>query len=129
MSAIAAASLYCGLNILILMALALRVVQMRQKHKVSLGDGGVEELQRACRVHANATEYAPAAMAGLVALALAGGPAWAVHAGGLVFTAGRLGHAWGFSGNSGVSKGRMFGTLATWIAFVWIGIACIAAAF
>jgi uncharacterized membrane protein YecN with MAPEG domain len=95
MSAIDAATLYAGLNLLLLLALALLVVRQRMRHKVVLGDGGVEPLNRAIRVHGNAVEYAPLAVAGLVALALAGAAVWIVHVGGVALTLGRVLHAQG----------------------------------
>lgn len=129
MDAIEAAALYAGLNVLILLALALLVVRQRLTHKVPLGHAGIEPLERAQRVHGNAAEYVPIAIAGLVALALAGGEAWVVHVGGVVLTLGRVLHAAGLSTTSGISFGRQAGTLMTWFAFVWIGASCILAAF
>jgi uncharacterized membrane protein YecN with MAPEG domain len=128
MSAIDAATLYAGLNLLLLLALALLVVRQRMHHKVVLGDGGVEPLNRAIRVHGNAVEYAPLAVAGLVALALAGAAVWIVHVGGVALTLGRVLHAQGLSASSGRSFGRAAGTLLTWGAFLWIGGAAIAVA-
>jgi uncharacterized membrane protein YecN with MAPEG domain len=128
MSAIDAATLYAGLNLLLLLALALLVVRQRMRHKVVLGDGGVEPLNRAIRVHGNAVEYAPLAVAGLVALALAGAAVWIVHVGGVALTLGRVLHAQGLSASSGRSFGRAAGTLLTWGAFLWIGGAAIAVA-
>jgi uncharacterized membrane protein YecN with MAPEG domain len=129
MSAIAAACLYAGLNILLLLVLSFLVVRQRQAHKVAFGDGGVEALTRAIRVHGNATEYIPPALVGLVALALAGGSPIAVHVGGVVLTVGRLLHAQGFSGASGTSVGRFAGQLATYLALAWIAVACVITAF
>lgn len=128
MSAIDAATLYAGLNLLLLLALALLVVRQRVQHKVVLGDGGVEPLNRAIRVHGNAVEYVPLAVAGLIALALAGAAVWIVHVGGVALTLGRVLHAQGLSLSSGSSFGRAAGTLLTWGAFLWIGGAAIAVA-
>lgn len=52
-------SLFIGLYILLLCFLAIKVIQFRWKHKTSLGDGGVEELQRAVRAHGNLAENVP----------------------------------------------------------------------
>ena len=64
------AALYAGVNILILLVLAVLVVAGRRKHKITLGDGGNTDFNRAVRAHANAAEYIPAGLVGIVVLAL-----------------------------------------------------------
>jgi uncharacterized protein len=116
------ASVYAGANILILFLLAFGVVGARQKHKVSLGDGGNPAVLQAIRAHGNATEYIPAALVGLGLMAILDPvPLLAVQVLGGLFTFGRIAHGVGLSGNPGVSAGRMVGTLSTWIAFAGIG--------
>ena len=51
--------LYAGINGLIILVLALNVVRLRRNTRVGLGDGGNDDMLRACRMHANATEYVP----------------------------------------------------------------------
>src|SRR5690349_15285536 len=65
------ASLYAAANLFILLVVGYLVIRLRQKHKISLGDGGNEHLIRAVRAHANAAEYIPAGLAGLILLSLA----------------------------------------------------------
>jgi uncharacterized protein len=116
------ASVYAGINLLILFILALGVMNARLKHKVSLGDGGNPAVLQAMRAHANATEYVPAALIGLGLLAILDPvPLLAVQVLGGVFTAGRVLHGFGLSTNAGRSAGRAFGTLGTWLAFLGIG--------
>lgn len=118
-----AAALWSGLNLFVLLVLSLLVVRQRGKHKVLIGDGGVPELLQAVRAFGNASEYVPAAIAGLVALALAGAPPLAVHVAGALLFAGRVAHAAGLSGTAGASIGRSGGMLATWLAYVFLGVA------
>lgn len=115
------AALYAGLNILILLALAFVVVNARRKHKIALGDGGNEAMARAMRAHANASEYIPAAIAGLALLAVfENSPLWLLHAAGLSLTIGRILHGVGL--NAGLlNAGRSLGVLLTWISFLLIG--------
>lgn len=121
-----AAAIYAGVNILLLLALAFRVPGQRQKHKVSLGDGGNPDVLRAIRAHANAAEYIPAALVGLTLLALfdPAVPAWLFHACGLTLTVGRLAHGLGLSMGE-INIGRMAGTLLTFLAYLLIGGALI----
>lgn len=116
MQVLEAAGLYIGLNLLLLIFLAFRVVAQRSKTKTSIGDGGHPDLALAIRVHANAAEYVPAAFAALIALALLDAPLWAVHAAGGAFTVARLGHAIGLGG--GIMIARQLGTALTWISLI-----------
>jgi hypothetical protein len=57
-----ASSIYVGLMALLLVGLSVRVIRLRYRHKVEIGDGGVPELQRSIRAHANFIEYVPIAL-------------------------------------------------------------------
>lgn len=118
-----AAALWAGLNIVLLLALSLLVVRQRQKHKVALGDEGVPELAQAIRAFGNATEYVPAALVGLVVLALVQAPPLAIHVAGLILFAGRVSHAIGLSSSGGTSFPRAIGMVLTWVAYVFLGAA------
>lgn len=116
------AALYSGVNILILLVLAVLVMLGRRKHKIVLGDAGNEDFTRAVRAHANAAEYIPAAIAGLALLALfdPATPVWLLHAAGLSLTAGRILHGAGLHAGK-LNFGRMFGMVLTWTSYVLIG--------
>lgn len=125
-----AAALYAGVNILILLVLAVLVIAGRQRHKIVLGDGGNAEFNRAVRAHANAAEYIPAALVGLVTLALfdPATPVWLVNAAGLSLTAGRLLHAFGLYA-SPLNIGRVLGMGLTLLSYLLIGAGLLYAAF
>lgn len=121
------AAFYAGLNILILLVLALLVVGGRRRHKIKLGDGDNEAFTRAIRAHANATEYIPAALVGLLIMALLVPPAaqsnaWGVllHAGGASLTLGRIFHGLGLHAGT-LNAGRVLGTLLTFVSYLLIG--------
>lgn len=118
-----AAALWTGLNLIVMLVLSVLVVRQRGKHKVAVGDGGVPELVRAQRAFGNAAEYIPAAVAGLVALALAGAPAPVIHPIGSLLLIGRIAHAVGLSNSAGPSIGRTAGMIATWLAYVFLAVA------
>ena len=44
---------YAAVPGLIFLALSIRTISMRRRHRVAVGDGGNAELRRAMRVHAN----------------------------------------------------------------------------
>jgi uncharacterized membrane protein YecN with MAPEG domain len=116
------AAVYAGINILLLMVLAFLVMLGRRKHKIVLGDAGNEDFQRAVRAHANASEYIPAALVGLVTLALfdPATPMWLLHASGISLTAGRILHGFGLHAGA-LNFGRVFGMVLTWVAMLLIG--------
>jgi uncharacterized protein len=122
MQLLEAAAIYAGVNILILLVLSVLVVGGRRKHKIRLGDAGNEDFLRAQRAHANAAEYIPAGIVGLIALALfdpVTSPLF-LHACGLLLTGGRIIHAIGL--HTGVlNAGRVLGMALTWTAYLMIG--------
>lgn len=53
---------YAGFLGLMLVVLIVGVVRLRRKHRVSLGDGGQDELEKAIRAHGNFVEVVPLAL-------------------------------------------------------------------
>lgn len=84
-----ATAVTAALNGLLIFVLALRVSQLRIRHRVALGDGGRSDLLRAIRTHANAAEHVPIFLVLLLLLEQAA-PAAAVWLLGLVFVGARL---------------------------------------
>jgi len=124
-----ASSIYFGLLGLLLVVLSLRVVQLRFRHKVEIGDGGVSELQRAIRAHANFIEYVPIALLLILMADLVGHQKWVVHVLGILLLIGRLAHAYGFTTRPGLSLGRGVGVALTTLVLVAGSVLAIAAFF
>ncbi|THD82067.1 MAG: glutathione S-transferase [Phenylobacterium sp.] len=120
-----AAALWVGLHLALLLILSVRVVRLRRRHAVTFGHGDIPDLAQAVRAFGNATEYIPAALIGIVVLALLGAPALLVHATGLLLFAGRVAHAWGLSRSGGASIPRAVGAVATWLAYIVAAVALI----
>lgn len=116
------AALYAGINILLLLGLAVLTAQTRQRRRVVLGDGGDEVMQRVIRAHGNAAEYIPAGIAGLILLSIMAPatPAWLIHAAGLSLTAGRIIHAAGML-TGPLNAGRVIGILLSLASYALIG--------
>ena len=100
---------------------SLRVIELRRKNKVSLGDGGHEDLQRAIRGQANCAEYAPiAVLLVLVAEIQASGPIMlgvvAILAAG--FLLGRILHGYAFAATAGNITLRVRGMQLTLMTIV-----------
>jgi uncharacterized membrane protein YecN with MAPEG domain len=120
-----AAALWAGLNLILLLVLSVRVVRLRRRNRVALGDGGHPPLTHAIRAFGNASEYVPAAIGALAVLAIVAAPAGLVHLVGLVLFAGRVAHAIGLSRSGGASMPRAAGALATWLAYLIAAVALI----
>src|SRR5262249_44095604 len=115
------AALYCGVDILLLFVLAYLVTSGRRKHKINLGAGGNADFNRSVRAHANASEYIPAGLVGLVVLSLFEAlPIWVLHAGGISLTLGRIIHAWGLH-TAAFNQARVIGTSLSWFSYLIIG--------
>ena len=116
------AALYAGVNILILLVLAVMVMMGRRRHKIVLGDAGNEAFSRAVRAHANAAEYIPAGIVGMVTLALfdPATPEWLLHGAGISLTAGRILHGVGLHLGA-LNIGRVLGMTLTLLAYLLIG--------
>jgi uncharacterized membrane protein YecN with MAPEG domain len=106
-------ALYAGLLALLLVVFALRVVRLRWKFRVGLGDGGEKAMTRAIRVHGNATEHVPIALLLLLVAELNhAGPAL-LHGCGAVLVVARVLHAVGLGRSAGASWPRAAGTVGT----------------
>lgn len=120
------AAIYIGINILILVVLAALAIRARFTHKIVLGDGGLDPMQRAVRAHGNAAETIPAGLVGLLTLALldAATPLWLLHLSGACLTLGRISHGIGLHLGAR-NLGRMLGMLLTFIALISIALGVI----
>lgn len=107
--------LYAGLCGILLLALSSRVVNARRTHKVSLGDGGVPELQRTIRVQANFTEYVPLTLILILLVEMNGNSPAVVHSLGIALVVSRALHAAGLTASEGISTARFVGILGTWL--------------
>ena len=81
----------------LLIRLSFRVIRLRRHHKVGLGSGGVDDLERAIRAQANFTEYVPIALILMACLELNGAPLWLIAILGITLIAGRVIHAKGIN--------------------------------
>lgn len=112
---------YAGILGLWLAFLLLRVVGLRRKYRVGLGDGGQNELTRAVRIHGNFTETVPFVLILMAAMEMnAVAPLWVVHGFGVALVLSRILHWHGVSRSAGTTFGRVAGT-ATVVGLLIVG--------
>lgn len=117
---------------LVLVRLSFAVITLRRRHKVSLGSGGHDALERAIRAHGNFAEYAPIGLVLLACLESNGAPWWLVAVPGAAFVAGRLFHAKGVNQPPPNFGHRILGmqlTLSTLLALAVLNVAWLAVVF
>lgn len=113
------ATAVCGL---LLVALALRVSQLRMRHGVALGDGGNAELNRAVRAHANSTEQAPIFLLMSLCYELYAGSSWLLIGLVALFLLGRLSLSWGLS-RGNINRARRLGASLTYFTQLALALA------
>lgn len=109
--------LYAGLFALAQIILSIRIARMRWKHQVSLGDGGIDELQTAIRVHGNFVETVPMALILLALMELGGAPLWMVYGLGLAMVVSRMAHAYALLTPPGYGRWRVLGVMLTFTIY------------
>lgn len=109
-------AVFASILALMFIKLSLGVIALRRKNKVSLGAGGVEELDRAIRAHGNFAEYVPLGLLLIGALELNGAPLELVGLLGLLLIAGRYFHAKGINELPPNFKSRVLGMKLTFAA-------------
>lgn len=107
--------IYAALAALLILILAARVMLLRFKLRVGIGDGGDRQLAKRIRAHANAIEYVPIALILLLLVELNQTQPVIVHGFGITLLVARVSHAIGLSLHSGTSPGRFLGVLLTLI--------------
>ena len=111
--------IYASISAFIIIWLSLNVIKNRRQYKVSIGDGGNEQLKIAMAAQSNAIEYIPIALILLFALEYNEGNIFIVHLLGLTLIIGRIIHAKGIL--SGKLKTRILGMQIT--IYTMIGLA------
>lgn len=116
--------LYAGLLGLLFFYMSVKVIKLRIRNQISIGDNGNQTLAYAVRAHANFAEYVPITLVLLAFLENTGTSIYALHAIGIMLLVGRLLHAYSFLGSHGV-RPRQMGMVLTFIALLLSSLGCI----
>lgn len=116
-------SIYASILALLFVALSVRIIRLRQKLNLSLGDAGNTELIKAIRAQSNFAEYAPLALLLLFFLENANGSALLIHGLCLLLLMGRSIHAYGISQLNENISFRVVGMMMTFSTIVITSLA------
>ena len=115
-------ALYAGILALIIVALGINVTVHRVKLRVPLGDGGNPQMLRMIRLHGNAIEYLPLAIALMLAYEINGGGHTALHVIGIALIGGRLIQTAAMWSTEVAGVGRGIGQSLTWLAIAALAV-------
>lgn len=115
-------ALYAACLSLIVLWLSFNVVRFRRKEKVGLGDGGHRQGQKVIRAQANTLEYVPMILILFTIAEINGAASWLLHLLGLSLLVARIIYPLGIMKTSGVSFGRFYGTLITWLVLIVLAL-------
>ncbi|MDX5594732.1 MAPEG family protein [Pseudovibrio sp. SPO723] len=117
--------IYAAILALFYVWLSMRVIQMRQKTRVSLGEGNSKQLLRRLRIHGNFAEYVPFALLLILLVELNEMPDWNVHALGGLLIVSRTLHFIGLSREKDVNAFRVLGMVGTFTVLLLGALACL----
>ena len=113
---------YAALLAVLFIFLSLRVIRLRRRERIAIGDGNNPRLRRAIRVHANFAEYVPIALTLTTLIELQQFAPIVVHALCLALFIGRVCHAYGVSQEREDYRFRVVGMTLT---FATIGVSAL----
>ena len=106
-------ALYAGLLGLMSIALAFVVGRLRGQTRISVGDGGNQDLLLAMRRQANFVQYVPMALILIAVLEMNGVTPLAIHTLGAALLVFRVCHAFGLKADTASGPGRVIGAGGT----------------
>ena len=121
--------LYAALLAAMQIIMIFRIVRRRWKYRVSLGDGGEEDLRRHVRAYGNFIETVPMALILMLVLELGGMALWIIHWLGAVLIISRIVHAIGMLTGKGYGNWRAAGMMFTLCVYLITGVMCLALVF
>ena len=111
-------SLVASIAAIIFVHLSFNVIKLRRKNHVRMGNGGVEELERAIRAHANFAEYVPIGLILLACLEANEASWWLVLLPGIALIIGRIIHAIGVQEPPPHINKRVLGMKITFLTLI-----------
>jgi len=102
--------------------LAVTVIRARYRHRVSLGDGGIPELQARIRAHGNFAEYVPIVLILMGLVELAGGDRTVLLGSGIALVVARVLQAIGVWKRVAPNPFRFIGSCLTLFLLIYYSV-------
>ena len=118
-------ALYACIMAFMFLVLSYRVIFLRYKRKIPVGDGGDKEMMTLIQARSNIVDYVPLALLMMLILEILGTKALFLHGFGLSIIVSRLLQGWGLSVSSGGSWGRISGAILMHIALATEALLCL----
>ncbi len=115
-------AIYAGLLGLMSIAVAMPAGRLRGETKISIGDGGNQELLLAMRRHGNFAENVPLALILLGIMEINGVTTLAIHGLGTALVIARISHAFGLKADTIANPGRFAGAAGTLLVMLILSI-------
>ncbi|WP_170308317.1 MAPEG family protein [Parashewanella tropica] len=113
--------IYAALLTLLLITLAFKVISLRRKHRISIGNGGNQDLAAARAAMSNASEYIPIFLILLFSFEYLSQSPLFTHLIGSIFIIGRCMHAFAISNHT--LQARFWGMILTFSCLVVLAVA------
>ena len=117
-----ATAVLTALCALLLVFLSTHISVLRVRHKVSIGDGGVNPLMRAIRLHGNTAEHVPIYLLLALVYELSAGTSCLLITVSAVFLLSRLLFTWGMLTKT-FTRRRQVGALGTYLTQLVLAVA------
>lgn len=111
-------AIYTAFFALALTAMTFNVARLRYKHRVVLGAGESQELERHIRAHGNFVETVPMALILMILIEAMAGQVWVLHWLGVLMLISRASHFVGLTTGKGYGPYRMGGMLLTFAVYL-----------
>jgi uncharacterized membrane protein YecN with MAPEG domain len=120
---------YAGLLGLMLVALSWRIMRMRARLEIMVGDGADRDLNVAVRMQGNFIEYVPMALMLLYFNEAVGWSPYIIHGLALILLIARVAHVHGMSRENAMGKGRRLGARMTFAVIIVSSLMCMISSF
>lgn len=120
--------IYAGIFGIMLVILSWRIMRIRSRLEVMIGDGGERELNVAVRIQGNFVEYVPMALLLLFFNEAAGWNPWIIHLFGVLLLGARLAHVHGMNQKNSAGAGRWYGARVTLFVIAVLSLLCVLSA-
>lgn len=118
-------ALYASILAIMFLVISYRLVFLRYRLYIPIGDGGHDEMKKLLQVRGNMIDYVPLILLMMYILENFGMPDELLHLLGISVVVSRLLQGWGLSMSTGASIGRISGGILMHLALICAAFLCL----